>query len=338
MKAAYIRAPFGVEVREVPQRETGPDDVRVAVRACGICGTDYTSVSVGAKEWEPVGHEIAGVVERVGSRVTHVREGDTVTLETGTYCRTCDECRNGRYDLCNKGPNFWLKGPMGFAERIVVPKECVVPYEGLSFAQASLAEPLGVALDLARTADIEPGDDVLVVGLGPIGLMALRLARLAGARRIYAASRSHSKRRIDLARAFGADEVVLTDRSPVGAHRFDRGGVARALVTAPPRTIPEALEALRVGGILAYVGIEYGPGARIEFDANAFHFKKLQLRASHASPALYFPRALELLKSGAVDGEALISHTFRLHELGAAFAAMRDDKASVVKMVMLNDG
>ncbi|SFI80850.1 L-iditol 2-dehydrogenase [Paenibacillus sp. UNC496MF] len=337
-KAWYAKAPFQFELREGELGAIGEDEVLIRVKACGICGTDMTSVKSAAAGWEAIGHEIAGVVVEAGARVGHVGAGASVTLETSTFCRTCEWCRDGRYDLCNKGPSFWgRRFSMGFAEYVVAPKEVVVPFEGLSFAVASLVEPLGVAVDLTETVDIRMGDDVLVLGLGPIGLMALRLAKLRGARKIYAAARSHSVKRIETALAFGADEIIYTDKTPLETYEFERGGVDRVLVTAPPQTIPPAFKAARTGGVIGFIGIEYGAGASISFDANEFHFKKLQLRASHATPALYFPKCIELLKSGAVDGDALISHTFALGEFPDAMKALRDDRGSAIKMVMVNE-
>ena len=337
MKAAFIKAPYQVEIREVALREIKENEVLVKVKACGICGTDVSSIAHNAMEWEPVGHEIGSVVEQLGAHVKGLQIGETVTFETGTFCRECENCRNGRYDLCNSGPTFWLKGTMGFADYLIVPMECVVRCEGLSFAAATLVEPLGVALDLLYTADVKLNDDVLVVGLGPIGLMAVRLAKLMGARKIYAAVRSNSVRRAELAKQFGADEVLFTDVRELVDHTFEKGGVDKILVTAPPETIPGTLKVAKVGAIIAFLGIEYGAGATISFDANDFHFKKLQLRGAFASPALYFPRCIDLLKSGVIDAEALISHTFKLDELAEAFIKLRDEKETVVKMVMLHD-
>ena len=337
MKAAYIKTPYQVEIREVALREIKEDEVLVKVKACGICGTDVSSIAHNALEWEPVGHEISGVVEQLGALVNGLGVGDTVTFETSTFCRVCENCRNGRYDLCNSGATFWLKGTMGFADYIIVPMECVVKYEGLSFAAATLIEPLGVALDLVYTADVKLNDDVLVVGLGPIGLMAIRLAKLMGARKIYAAVRSHSTRRAELAKQFGADEVLFTDVKALTEYCFEKEGVDKILITAPPMTIPEALKVANVGAIIAFLGIEYGVGATISFDANDFHFKKMQLRGAFASPALYFPRCIDLLKSGAIDADALISHTFKLGELEQAFIKLRDEKATAVKMVMIDE-
>ena len=140
-----------------------------------------------------------------------------------------------------------------------------------------------------------------------------------------------------MARAFGAHEVFSTggaDSAPIDASRFRKGGVERAVVSAPPSTIAATFDAMRFGGVIAYIGIEYGDGARISFDANAFHFKKLQLRASHATPALYYPIVLQLLKDRYVDGEAMISHVMPLERIGEAMALMRNSRDEVLKIVI----
>jgi L-iditol 2-dehydrogenase len=337
MKTAAVKAPFQFRIDEIEPRPIRDDEVRIEVRACGVCGTDIMTAAVDAKEFQAFGHEIAGVVVEAGARAK-AKPGQAVVLESGTYCRYCDDCRNGRADLCNNGPNYWLKGPMGFSESIIAPMEMAIPFSGLGFDEAALVEPLGVAIDLVKTADIQLGDDVLVIGAGPIGLMAARLARLRGARRLFVAARSRSQRRIELARAFGADDIVFTDKEEVGKRSWPKGGLDRILVTSPPSTIPAALDAARVGGVVAFIGIENGPAGTISFDANAFHFRKLQLRASFAGPALYFPMALELLKSGAIDAKALISHRFPLADIARAMREIDGDKARAVKGVMINGG
>lgn len=337
MRAAYVKAPYQFEIREFDRREITEDEVLVKVKACGICGTDLSTAATEAADWQPFGHEIAGIVEKKGKHVSNVKIGEKVVLESGTFCRICSNCRNGRVDLCNKGPNFWLTGPMGFADYIIVPKETLVPFEGISFKEASLVEPLGVALDLVYTADIKINNDVLVIGLGPIGLMALKLARAMGVRKIYAAELSVAKRRIALSKEFGADEVILTDKVDIRDHTYAGKGLDRVLITAPPRLIPPALEITNVGGIVAFIGIEYGPDAEITFNANDFHFKKLELRASFASPALYFPTCIELIQSAAIEAKALISHTFKLDEIEEAMKRLRDERTTTVKSVMVNE-
>ena len=126
--------------------------------------------------------------------------------------------------------------------------------------------------------------------------MALRLAKLRGARKIYAAARSHSVSRIETALAFGADEIIYTDKTPLESYPFERGGVDRVLVSAPPSTIPSAFKAARTGGVIGFIGIEYGAGANITFDANEFHFKAAAGIPRDAGAVL--PECIELLKSG----------------------------------------
>lgn len=340
MRAAFVRAPWQFEVREIPVPEVRPGWVLVKVAACGICGTDLHIANLPdhkltlhpPTQWQPFGHEVAGVVAAAGSGVSNVREGDAVVLESGSFCGVCEQCRNGRVDLCNRGPNFWANASMGFADFILAPAQACVPFSGLPCEVACLAEPFGVAYDMVATADIHEGDEVLALGLGPIGLMALPLARRRGAARIYAANRSGG-RRMELARAWGADEVVELGGAPVASIPFRRG-VDRALVSAPPQAIPAVLPAMNYGGIVTFIGIDYGGRAAITLDANDFHFKKLQLRASHAAPALYFPAVLRLLADGAVDGSAIVSHVMPLERIADAMCLARDNRAEVLKVVI----
>lgn len=332
MLAALVKTPFQFRVEEVPVPEVKDDWALVKVEACGICGTDMHYARHLAAEWQGFGHEIAGVVVAAGRNV-RVKEGDRVVLESGSYCGVCEQCRNGRMDLCNRGNNFWRNPTMGFAEYILAPKECLVPYDGLTPEVACLTEPIGVAVDMVRVADIALGDEVLALGLGPIGLMAIPLARMRGAARIYAANRSGG-RRAEVARTFGADEVILTQETPLHSVSFRKGGVDRALVSASVQAICDAMPVMNYGGIISFIGIEYGAGAQIAFDANDFHFKKLQLRASHAAPALYFPLVLQLLKDKHVDGEQLVSHVMPLTQIAEAMAMVRDSREAVIKVVI----
>ncbi len=115
---------------------------------------------------------------------------------------------------------------------------------------------------------------------------------------------------------------------------FRKGGVDRALVSAPPRVLPDVMQVMRYGGVISFIGIEYGAGGVISFDANNFHFNKLQLRASFASPALYFPYCLQLLKDGHVDGRAIISHVMPLERMAEAMLLLRDAPEQALKIVI----
>ena len=334
MMAAFVKAPWEIQLREVAVPEVRDDWALIQVKACGVCGTDLHTARAEAKDWQPFGHEVAGVVAQIGRHVSNVKEGDKVALESSSFCSHCALCRNGRVDLCKNAPNFWQNETMGFAKYMLAPKECLVPFDGLDFEVACLAEPFGVSMDMTRTADIQLGDEVLVLGLGPIGLMSILLARRQGAEHIYAADLVGGKR-AEAARALGADEVFQTTNLPIENLPFRKGGVDRALVSAVPRTLPAVMQVLNYGGIISFIGIEYGPGGSITFDANAFHFKKLQLRASFAAPALYFPLCLQLLKDGHVDGRKVISHVMPLERIAEAIQVLRDGRDHTLKIVIV---
>ena len=336
MRVVYVKAPFNFEIREIAMPEPGENQVLLDVRACAVCGTDMHTAAADADCFQSFGHEIAGVVVKNGPGCHRFKEGDKVIIESGTFCHTCDNCRNGRVDICTNGISIIDDVEIsGYADYMLVPEQAMVPFDGLEFAEAALAEPLGVALDLFYTTGIELNDDVAVIGLGPIGLMAIALAKAAGARNIYAIQRNrNSKARVELAKKLGATDVIFTSEMKMEDYPFPRGGVNKIMITAAPAVIPEAMKITLYGSIISFLGIDNQNG-QISFDANMFHFKKLQLRASYAVPALWFPRALELLKSKVVDPKDFITQEFPLEKIEEYFCKQRDDISDVIKMVMV---
>jgi L-iditol 2-dehydrogenase len=313
---------------ELPALKTG--QIRLRVEACGICGTDIHSST--DKE-EQFGHEIAGTVAELGAGVTDLKIGQKVVLDSATPCGKCDHCKNAQQELCTDIQSIWFVPSFGFAEEMIAPAICAIPYDGLAPEVACLQEPLGVAIDLVRLADIKTTSNVLILGQGPIGLMATALVRRAGVRRLFVTDLASRPRRLELAKQFGADEAFDPVVTPIS--KFDYGcGIDRILVTAPPKALPETLDVACKGGIISYIGIAWGAGANVTFDADAFHFKKLQLRASFASPALYGPEAMRCLREGVVDGAALVSHRFPLTRMQEAMDTARTDPGAV-KVVIL---
>jgi L-iditol 2-dehydrogenase len=326
MKAAFKKSPFDVVIRELERPEPGESEILLKVMSCGICGGDLDN----SEEYRPFGHEIAGTVQKIGPCVTKVRTGDSVVVESGSFCGFCENCRNGRVNLCqNRSKGSFA----GFAEYVVIPERNAVVFDGLSFKQAAIIEPLGVALDLVYTADIKLNDHVLIIGAGSIGLMALRIAKAMGAGKIFVAQHAGSLRKIELAKAFGADEIIYTDKQRMEDFPFPKGGVDKILITAPPKVIPSAMNVSNFGAVIAFIG--FAAAAVISFDANRFHTKKLQLRSSYAAPGIYFPNAMDLIKSGVIDTELLVSHTFHLDVISSMMKTLATDRSAVVKCVML---
>lgn len=328
--AAFYRSPEDVILRPARFENISAAETVVHVDACGICGSDISAILLGSKDYVQVGHEIAGRVVDADGGVTPRR----VVLESSSACGRCHACRDGQPELCTDVKSFFARPYFGVAERMLSPENSVLNYTELSPEVASLSEPLAVAIDLCETAGITPYSTVLVAGLGPIGLMTVRLAKLAGASRIYASTFSTREKRNALAMEFGADELLFEDEKPL-ADRMLKPAPDRILSTVPPRSIGGCVGPAAKGAIISYIGIGHGDGDGIALAANAFHFKKLQLRSSFASPALRTPMALELLRSGRVDGTRLISHRFPLSEAGEAIRTACRDKNNAIKVVVV---
>ncbi|UCH35055.1 MAG: alcohol dehydrogenase catalytic domain-containing protein [Armatimonadota bacterium] len=331
MKAAFKQGET-VTLRDIELRPLRPDEIRLRVEACGICGTDLHVVS-GEQAEAPFGHEVAGVIVELGSAVSDLAVGQQVALDSSTPCGRCANCRNARQELCTDIKSFFHLGYMGLAGEMIAPAISAIPYLGLTPEVAALSEPLGVAIDMVRLAEMHPDSNVLIMGPGPIGLMALALVKRMGARRVFVSAYSSQKARARAAHEFGADVVIDPTETPLEDYDFDCA-IDRILVTTRPPTFAGAFRAAAKGGIISFIGIGHGEDALCRFDANDFHFKKLQLRASFASPALFTPLALEYLREGVVDGEALISHRFPLERIEQAMATARD-KARAVKVVVM---
>jgi len=320
-----------VRLQDISLRALRPDEIRLQVSWCGICGTD---LHINPEETEEAGfgHEMAGIVTEVGSAVTRVAVGDKVAIESSSACGQCDHCRNTEQELCTNVQSFFILRYYGFAEETIVPAISAVSTQGVPLDVACLSEPLGVAIDMVRVSHIGPRSNVVVMGAGAIGLMAVALAKAHGARRIFMVSPKRRPKRLEIAKAFGADDVF--DPAEIIEKDFSFGcEIDRMMVTSPPPSLKPALELIARTGIISLIGIGYGPAASIDFDVNAFHFKKLQLHASFASPALYTPMALTYLREGVVDGQAIISHRFKLDKLAEAMRTAREATDAVKVLV-----
>ena len=337
VKSTYVQAPYRFSFRDVTIGPPKPGEVLLDVLATGICGFDVEIAHQLAKEPRAIGHEICGRVRAVGAGVTHVKVGDQVALESGSFCGLCADCRNGRVDLCKAcKESFWTQPAMGFSDAMIAPARCCVPAEGLDPTIACLAEPCGVALDMVKLAEIGLAERVLVVGVAPIGLMALAMARKKTGSTLVAANPSKGK--LQVAKKLGADAVYSTDETTLKEIAEKHGPFHKVLVTAPPQTLPAALDAAAYGGYVVFIGFDWGEGGKVVINTTAMHLGKKQLRASFASPAVYLPEALELLRTGAVPGEEIISHRMPLSRIEEAFGMLRTDREKTRKIVILPDG
>jgi threonine dehydrogenase-like Zn-dependent dehydrogenase len=314
-----------IQLRDTELPAPGPGQIRLKIDACGICGTDIHGRD---DEFGKFGHEIAGTILETGEGVDYLEPGQKVVLDSATPCGRCSMCRNRRPELCTDIQSFFYMDQFGFAEEMNAPAVSAIPYSGIPPETASLQEPLGVAIDLCKTADIKSDTNVLVLGQGPIGLMAACVSRHMGADRVFVSEFGSKTARKELAESLEIDGFIDAENTRI--EDYDYGcPVDRILVTSPPPTLENAVKTAAKGGIIGFIGIGYGDASCCRFDANYFHFNKLELRSSFASPALYGPLALTYLYDGVVPGEKLISHRFPLSRIEQAVKTAKDDPAAL---------
>jgi 2-desacetyl-2-hydroxyethyl bacteriochlorophyllide A dehydrogenase len=341
MRAAFCRGPGTMVLDEVARPTPGPDDVVVAVRSCGICGTDlhwyHDTMMIPAV---CPGHEIAGEVAEVGSAVRSLRAGDRVALEGIASCGACRSCVAGNYHLC---PSIGVVGitiPGGFAERVRIPaRHCFrIPHD-VDFPTAALSEPLAVAVHGVRIAALSVGQRVIVLGAGTIGLAAVIAARAGGAGEILVTARRPQQRAAALAlgadRVFDdVDESALRDAaqdSPVDLVLETVGGAADTLETA--------VAVCRPGGTICVLGVYTKP---IVFPSIFMIAKELRLQGSmvynRAGARADFEIVEELLaRRGKQIGETLVTHRFPLAEIAAAFRTADDKGTGSIKVSVTSD-
>lgn len=291
------------------------------MKAVGICGSDVHYLRemriahFVVKEPMVIGHECAGVIEEVGSGVTHLSAGDRVALEPGISCWRCRHCKGGRYNLCDD-MKFFATPPVhgSLAHRIVHPADlCFKLPDGVSLEEGAMCEPLSVGVHACRRAGVGPETAVLVVGAGPIGLVSLLAARAFGAPRVVVVD--VDAHRLSVATSLGADATVkVSDKQEdVGAEveliRAAMGGsdIDVSLDCAGfGKTVSTALEATRPGGRVCLVGLGHNEmtvpltsAAIREVDVvGIFRYKDT------------WPLCIEFLRSGKVDVKPLITHRF----------------------------
>jgi L-iditol 2-dehydrogenase len=341
------RGLFGKKHLDIQERArdiAGPDEDHaiVKVRACGVCGTDINFVRDWADDPMALGHEIAAEVIEVGKNVRSVAPGDKVIVEDCTMCGICDACKSGHPEFCRTMHS--IEGQPGMSQYMSVRYNSLVKYDGMDFVAASLTEPLAVSLTSVLNAQIPLGGSVVVLGNGPLGLMAARLAKLRGAGfvAITGLPRDNPRERVRFAAAekLGCDMVIETGRESVEEKvkaRFPKG-VDRVIVSSPPESMADAFPILAYGGIITFFGLHFGGKNRISLDVNECIFRKISLIPTFAEPAINFPVAIRLLREGLVDAKAIVTHTFGFDDAKTVMTGIVDGSLPAIKAVMLPNG
>ena len=327
MMAAVLYGKEDLRVQEVAVPQIAAGDVLVRVRAALTCGTDVKVFRRGyhARMIVPpalFGHELAGDVVAVGEHVTKFRPGDRIVAANSAPCGECHYCRKGNQNLCsdllfNNGAYAEF---MRIPSRIVERNTYLVP-EHVTYQDAALIEPLACVMKGAEESGLKAGDDVVVIGLGPIGLMFVRLAKVRGAR-VIAVGRRQTQ--VERAARMGADELIVsagdTDvieevRKLTGGHGADVAIEAVGI----PETWEQAVRMVRRGGVVNFFG-GCPNDSRVTLETSLLHYSEITCKASfHHTPAL-IQRALESVSRGEIRASDFVN---RVEPLGNLLEVMR---------------
>jgi threonine 3-dehydrogenase len=330
----------GVELCEgLEVAEPAAGEIRLKVGATGICGTDlhiYHWVPWAAqliKVPQILGHEISGRVEALGAGVSGVKTGDLVSLESHIFCGSCHQCLTGKAHLCSQLHYPGIDRPGGLAEYVCVPARIAwVHQTPVSMQVAAMFEPFGIAVHACLEGSGVSGQDVLITGCGPIGLMAVAVARALGAARVIATDLSAP--RLQAAAKMGADRVInVAEEDPVAVLMDVTGGKGADVAmeySGHEQALSQAIEALTRGGELRLIGAPDNP---VSLDLNRLILKGINLQGIHGRKIFdSWSHASRLVYSGKVKLEPLVSHVLPLRDGVRAFDLI--ERGEAVKVLI----
>ena len=341
MKALIYTKPYCLEYGDFPDPQTGDDDILIRVKACGICGSDVHGCTGKTGRRIPpliMGHEAAGIIEKLGKNVHGFEKGQRVCFDSTVYCNHCDPCRKGSYNYCKNRqvlgvstPEFKRHG--AFAEFVAVPWWIVskIP-DHLSFVHASFLEPISIAFHASNRAPLSADDTVLIIGAGTIGLFILQSVKLKGVKKVIIADINEF--RLNIAKNLGADVVINSLKSnlfEIVLNETENRGVDVAFEAVGfAKTFRNAVPATKTGGLLIAVG---NLEKNAEFDLQELVARELTFKGSYASSGEY-RQGIELLASGKINVEPLISDVILLKDGATAFDRLLKAEENLLKIVL----
>ncbi|MBO1901556.1 alcohol dehydrogenase catalytic domain-containing protein [Leucobacter weissii] len=318
MRAAVFLSPHHLTLTERPRPEaSAEDDVLVEVEACGICGTDlHVLEDPPGHPGTPgvtMGHEFVGRVVEIGGAVRRVSAGDRVVIQANMQCNACEMCAEGYFNQCERMTTNGIFRDGGLAEFAVIPERGVHPIpDHLPAEVAALIEPLSCVVHGVRLLGLTPGEDAIVLGAGPIGLLFTAVFAANGARSITCVELSPE--RAALAHRMGATQVLTP-----GEYR-ERGRQAQVVVDAVGMLLPAAIDAARPGGRIALFGMnsQVAPPVK-QFDITR---KELTVIGTYVGSSSY-PQAIALLDSGRLDLSPMITSVLPLEQTNEGLDRLR---------------
>lgn len=331
MKAMIYHGLNDIRLEEILTPSPKIGEVLLRVKAASICGTDLRIIQSGHRAVKPpmiIGHEVSGIVERIGQGVTSVKEGDAVVVVTPVGCGTCRFCKKQMQNMCSRvskdvhSLGYYTNG--GFAEYMLIPSDAVangnlIPFNlsQCSFSEAALVEPLSCVLNGMQFLHITAEDVVVIFGAGPIGSMHGLVAKSRGAKRVVLVEPFENK--LQSARTIGvADDYINPDKISLGdvVHEITHGEGADVAITACPSGAAQeqALAITGIRGRISFFGGLPKDNAFIRLDSNNVHYGEKAIYGAFASSHPQYHEALHLIVSGSVPVKRLITHTIELSD------------------------
>lgn len=337
MQAVVYDRPGVFEVRKIPVPQAGPGEVLLRMVVAGVCGTD---LHLHDGEFGPTyplipGHEIVGEVVARGSDVTSPGLGEVVTIDNTASCGHCVECRRARPAYCRRIIAQGVNAPGGFADYLVTSADRCFSVDDLSPDVAVLAEPTACVVHGLDELALRPGANVLLFGAGPTGLLLTQLLRHSGAAGLTVAAPTMAK--LELARAGGADRVVLLDRADPAASLAELrsespdGFDVVVDATGAVAVLDQTIALTRTGGTVFVYGMTAEAAGWTVPPYEIFR-RELTIKGSFAQQ-FSFDRAVDHLRSGRIDPTGFITHRFALADYAEALAAVADSRC--VKAVIV---
>jgi len=331
MKAAFVKKDSIITVDDVEKPSLGPGDILVKMESCGICGSDVEKVF--GKYSQPsrkLGHEPAGIISEVGSKVKDFKKDDRVFTHHHVPCYSCHFCNHGNETMCPKYYETNLS-PCGLAEEYLVP-EWNVSHGGvlkisdsMSFDEAAMIEPLACCIRSWHKFPHKKGDSVAIFGVGPTGMMHVMLAKDKGFEKIFCLDVNDF--RLEFAKKFQITQSINSNdssRKEKILHETENRGVDVAIVaTGNLKALDDAIELVRKGGAVMMFGVP-SKGDTMNIDMSKIYSKEITLTTSYAASDYDTKEALELIKSSRADVKSLITHKYSILETQKAFDHARD--------------
>lgn len=337
MKAAVFYGPNDLRLEERSRPVIQADEMLLKVAACAICGSDVRIVRSGHSSiTEPItmGHEVAGVIVEVGAAVHGFSCGRRVAVAPAVPCSDCPYCRRGVQTMCDNLRSIGYQFHGGFAEYMVVPSSairagCVNPVpDGLSLAEATLAEPLACAINGQELLGVGMDDTVVIIGAGPLGCMLADLAKIRGARKVILAD--IQPRRLEMARQFAADVLINPEAEDLRQRVLEEtGGVgAEVVIVAAPsgRAQEESVALAAKQGRISFFGGLPKTNPCISLNANLVHYRELTIVGAYGSKPRHNRAALELLATGRIRTAALLGMTVPLDRIAEGLQAAAEGR------------